>query len=970
MQEKEPLDLKSTINLPKTSFSMKANLPQNEPKWLAAWTKDNLYGQIRESRKDAPIFTLHDGPPYANGRIHLGTALNKMLKDFIVKMKTLEGFNTPYRPGWDCHGLPIEINVDKELGGKKSQMSPVSVRRACRKFAEKFVDIQRQDFMRLGVLGEWETPYLTMDFDYEASIAEAFLTFLGQGYVYRGRKAVYWCISCKTALAEAEVEYENDRSPSIYVRYPVTSDPAALNPALAGRKLWVMIWTTTPWTLPASMAVAFHPDFEYVVVGDDNPNGDAYIIESRRLGPVAEATGLNAPRILARVPAKLLEKIEVRHPFLDRAIVPVMADYVTAEDGTGIVHTAPGHGREDNITGVAYGLDIYCPVDEGGTIFEGLPEYVGKRVFDANAPIIELLKERGVLMGPAGTLDHSYPHCWRCHNPIIFRAAEQWFINLDHKELRQHALDEIKKTRWVPAWGEDRISNMIAERPDWCISRQRVWGVPLTVFHCVDCRKPIMDAEIVRPAIELFRKEGADAWYSHPDSDLLTPGAKCPDCGGTNFRKETDILDVWFDSGSSHYAVLGHRPDLPWPSDVYLEAGDQYRGWFHSSLLVALGTHGAAPYRQVLTHGWVLDAQGRAMHKSLGNVIEPQEVIKTHGAEILRLWAASVEFGEDVSISPDMLARLSEAYRKLRNTFRYCLGNLYDFDPSKDLVDPGQLEEIDSWALVRTAELLERAQAAYGEYAFHKVYRGVYDFATVEMSKFYFDILKDRLYTAPAGSVERRAAQTTLYRIADAVVRVLAPLMCFTADEVWAHLPAPQIREKSVHLAKYVAPAELRAGLSQEHLARMKNWPRLIALREEVLRALDVAREEKVIGAALEARVILVFADDEAADSPESAAEKAAQDQAVDLETLVEEYSAFLPRFFIVSQVEITSESVEGAKATGLSGLSVKIEKAQGQKCDRCWNYSVHVGEDERYPTACERCSAALKEIEKTLVSG
>jgi isoleucyl-tRNA synthetase len=950
MQEKEPLDLKASINLPKTSFSMKANLPQNEPKWLAAWAKDNLYGQIRESRKDAPVFTLHDGPPYANGRIHLGTALNKMLKDFIVKMKTLEGFNTPFRPGWDCHGLPIEINVDKELGAKKAQMTTVQVRRACRKFAEKFVDIQRHDFMRLGVLGEWDKPYLTMDFEYEARIAEAFLAFLGGGYVYRGRKAVYWCISCKTALAEAEVEYENDRSPSSYVRYPVVSDPAKLDPALADRKLWVMIWTTTPWTLPASMAVAFHPDFEYVVVGDDNPNGDAYIIESRRVGPVLEATGLNGSKILARVPAKALEKIEVRHPFLDRAIVPVMANYVTAEDGTGIVHTAPGHGREDNMTGVAYGLDIYCPVDEAGKITEGLPEYVGKRVFDANAPIIELLKARGVLMGPAGTLEHSYPHCWRCHNPIIFRAAEQWFINLDHKELRQRALDEIKKTRWVPSWGEDRISNMIAERPDWCISRQRVWGVPLTVFHCVDCKKPIMDADLAKHAIELFRKEGADAWYAHTEAELLPAGAKCPDCGGTNFRKETDILDVWFDSGSSHYAVLGHRWDLPWPSDIYLEAGDQYRGWFHSSLLVALGTNGAAPYRQVLTHGWVLDAQGRAMSKSIGNVIEPQEVLKTHGAEILRLWAASVEFGEDVSISPDMLARLSEAYRKLRNTFRYCLGNLYDFDPAKDLVDPSQVEEIDTWALVRTAELLERVQAFYGEYAFHKVYRGVSDFATVDMSKFYFDILKDRLYTAPAGSVRRRAAQTTLYRIADALVRVLAPLMCFTADEVWTHLPAPHLREKSVHLAKYVSPADLRAGLSENHMARMENWPRLITLREEVLKALDVAREEKFIGGALEARVVLVGTGD--------------------LLPLLEEYRAFLPQFFIVSQVGVSSQPIDGAKATGLGGLSVKIEKALGQKCDRCWNYSEHVGEDQRYPTVCERCSAALKEIEKAVVSG
>ncbi len=959
----EPLDLKQTINLPKTPFSMKANLPQNEPKWLARWAKENLYGEIRAARKDAPIFTLHDGPPYANGAIHLGTALNKIVKDFIVKMKTLEGFNTPYLPGWDCHGLPIEINVDKELGPRKAQMSTVQVRQACRKYAEKFVDLQRQGFMRLGVFGEWDHPYLTMGFEYEARIAEAFLTFLRGGYVYRGRKSVYWCIHCKTALAEAEVEYENDRSPSIYVRYPVATDPVTLDPALEGRKLWVIIWTTTPWTLPASMAVAFHPDFKYVVVGDDDPRGDAYIIESRRYAPVMEATGLNAPKILARIPGRKLERLDIQHPFLDRKIPGVLATYVTAEDGTGAVHTAPGHGREDYQTGVQYGIDVYCPVDEAGKIFEGLPEYLGKRVFDANAPIIELLKARGRLMGAAGTIEHSYPHCWRCHNPIIFRAAEQWFINMDHRELRGRALEEIKKTRWVPAWGEDRISNMIAERPDWCISRQRVWGVPITVFHCVDCRKPIMDADLAAHALELFRKEGADAWYAHSEAELLPPGAKCPICGGHNLRRETDILDVWFDSGSSHFAVLGHRPDLPWPSDIYLEAGDQYRGWFHSSLLVALGTHGAAPYRQVLTHGWVLDAQGRAMSKSLGNVIEPQEVIKTHGAEVLRLWAASVEFGEDVSISPDMLSHLSEAYRKLRNTFRYCLGNLFDFDPAKDCVRAGEFEEIDAWALSRTADLLDRAQAAYAEYAFHKVYRSVYDYATVDLSAFYFDIIKDRLYTAPAKSVRRRAAQTTLYRIADALVRLVAPLLCFTSDEVWTHLPAPHLREKSVHLARYVSPASLRAEISAAHAERLGNWPRLMALREEVLKALEVSRQEKFIGGSLEARAVLVFRDWEKENDLIPAPSVSLPGKVTIKSDQAREYNDFLRYLFIVSQVEISTIPVEGATATDMPGLSVKVEKALGRKCDRCWNYSEEVGKDQLYPTVCERCSAALKEI-------
>jgi isoleucyl-tRNA synthetase len=619
---------------------------------------------------------------------------------------------------------------------------------------------------------------------------------------------------------------------------------------------------------------------------------------------------------------------------------------VTAEDGTGSVHTAPGHGREDYLTGVQYGLDTYCPVGDGGEFTEGLPEYLGKKVFEANEPITELLKSQGMLVGPAGWLSHAYPHCWRCHNPVIFRANEQWFINIDHRELREKALDEIKKVRWLPTWGEERIANMIAERPDWCISRQRMWGVPITVFHCETCKKPLMDPNLAEHAVQLFRKEGADAWYAHSVEELLPQGGKCSECGGTRLRKETDILDVWFDSGSSHYVVLGHRPDLPWPADVYLEAGDQYRGWFHSSLLVALGTHGMAPYRAVLTHGWVLDAERRAMSKSLGNVIDPNEVIKTHGAEILRLWVASVEFGEDVTISPDMLARLSEAYRKLRNTFRYCLSNLYDFDPQKDSVKGSELEELDAWALERTADLLERVQAAYGEYAFHKVYRAIYDFATVDLSAFYFDILKDRLYTAPARSVRRRSAQTAICYIAEALVRAVGPLLPFTAEEVWTNLPGLQGREKSVHLTRYLRPEELRAQVPPEHSERLEKWPRLIEVRNAVLKALEVARQEKFIGGSLEAQICL-------------AAEG-------DVKGLLEEYEKALPTIFIVSQVELCSSPVADALETEIPGLKIKIEKALGNKCERCWNYSEQVGKDSRYPTVCERCSEALREIESS----
>jgi isoleucyl-tRNA synthetase len=946
----KPLELKNTLNLPQTSFAMKANLPQNEPKWLDKWQKEDLYSKIREARHGAPIFTLHDGPPYANGRIHLGTALNKILKDFIVKSKTLAGFNTPYLPGWDCHGLPIEINIDKELGPRKAQMSIVEIRRACRDYAAKYVDLQRDDFRRLGVLGEWDAPYLTMDYAYEALITEAFLKFLGEGYVYRGLKPVYWCIQCKTALAEAEVEYEDHRSRSIYVRYALLSDPGKLDPALAGRRVYVIIWTTTPWTLPASMAVAFHPEFEYVAAADGK--GDVYIVESRRREPTLAETGLAAPGILARIPGQRFDRIELQHPFLERKVLGVLATYVTAEDGTGCVHTAPGHGREDYETGMAYAIDIYCPVGDAGEFLEGLDAYKGLTVFAANEPIVELLKARGALVGPAGWLTHSYPHCWRCHNPVIFRANEQWFVKIDHRQLRQRALDEIKKVRWFPEWGEERISNMIATRPDWCISRQRAWGVPITVFHCEACQKPLIDppelgVRLARRALEFFRQEGADAWYTHSVGDLLPPGTRCPACGGSQLRKETDILDVWFDSGSSHFAVLGRRADLPWPSDIYLEAGDQHRGWFHSSLLVGVCTHDAAPYRQVLTHGWVLDAQGRAMSKSLGNVIEPMEIIQTHGAEVLRLWAASLVLGEDVGISEEMLVRLSEAYRKLRNTFRYCLANLYDFNPKRDMVAGEQLEEIDAWALVRTAEVLEKVQAAYDEYAFHKVYRALYDFATVDLSAFYFDILKDRLYTAPAQSARRRAAQSTIYRIAEALTRAVAPLLCFTADEVWSHLP-PTVdggrREPSVHMATFVPPEQVRAGIAERRLQALENWPQLIAVRGEILKALEAARIVKQIGGSLEAKVRLEVDGDLAA--------------------LLDRYRAFLPTLFIVSQVELVAGALAGAADSALPGLKVRIERASGAKCHRCWNYSEQVGKDTRYPLVCERCSAALKEIE------
>jgi isoleucyl-tRNA synthetase len=735
----------------------------------------------------------------------------------------------------------------------------------------------------------------------------------------------------------------------------------------------VIIWTTTPWTLPASMAVAFHPDFEYVAVTDASRADEVYILESRRAEPTLYETGLTAPDILARIPGRKLEGIKLQHPFLDRQVPGVLAEYVTAEDGTGAVHTAPGHGREDYQTGIKYGLEIHSPVGESGEFTEGLPEYKGKKVFDANASIIDLLKQRGSLVGPAGWLTHSYPHCWRCHNPIIFRASDQWFINIDYRELRERALEAIKRVKWSPEWGEERISNMIATRPDWCISRQRIWGVPITVFHCDACHKPLLDAKLARHAVDLFRKEGADAWYTHNVEELLPEGARCPYCGCTRLRKETDILDVWFDSGSSHVAVLGHRADLPWPADVYLEGGDQYRGWFHSSLLIGLATHDAAPYRQVVTNGWVLDAQGRAMSKSLGNVIDPNEVIQTRGAEILRLWVASVDFREDVAISPEILARLSEAYRKLRNTFRYCLSNLYDFDPEKDPVTGEDLQEIDVWALDRTSQILEQVQGAYDRYEFHRVYRALYDFATVDLSAFYFDILKDRLYTAPARSIRRRAAQTVLYTIADALARAAAPLLSFTAEEVWSYMPAPHLREPSVHLGKFIAPERVAEGIPEHTLARLKYWPKLILVREAVLKGLEQSRQDKLIGGSLEAKVGLeVYNPDDTVSSGRVA-------ELEQFHTLLDDYRLDLPSLFIVSQVEVlpgvsaSAEARQRAAAKSKTyenpelGLRVWIERAAGEKCARCWNYSTRVGEDQRYPDVCERCTEALREIESAI---
>ena len=936
-----PINVKSTVNLPKTDFPMKANLPQNEPKLLERWENEKIYDRLRELRKDAPGYTLHDGPPYANGNIHLGTALNKILKDFIVKSKSMAGFNAPFVPGWDCHGLPIEIKVDQELGARKAKMQPAQIRGECRKYAAKYVELHRRDFKRLGVFGRWNDPYLTMSASYEAVIAAAFLDFLDKGYVYKGLKPVHWCIHCRTALAEAEVEYENHTSPSIWVKFALSSDPAQLSAQLTGRRVNAVIWTTTPWTLPANMALAFHPSLEYAAV---EVGEEVYLIAEPLKDEVAKKLGIAINKTLAKIPGSRLEGSRFQHPFLERESVGVLAEHVTVEQGTGIVHTAPGHGQEDFEVGQKYKLETLCPVDDRGRFIEGSGEISGHTVFDANPMVLQILRNRGALLH-AESLEHSYPHCWRCHRPVIFRATEQWFIKLDHQDLRKRTLAEIKKVQWLPEWGLERISNMIETRPDWCISRQRIWGVPIIVFYCNACNHVMTERAALSRVVEIFSKETSDVWYTKTPAELLPPGTKCGQCGGSDFRPERDILDVWFDSGSSHLAVLGKQPGMPWPADLYIEGGDQYRGWFHSSLLVGVGLRNHSPYRQVASHGWVLDEDGRAMSKSLGNVIEPQTILNSYGAEILRLWVASMDFRDDVRISREMLDRLSESYRKIRNTFRFCLANLFDFDPAKDMVPVGQMMEVDQWAVFRMSRLVELCRAWYQEFGFHKAYHAIYNFCTVELSAFYLDITKDRLYTGAPQSLARRSAQTALFRIADALVRLVAPILCFTSEEVWGYLPGrPAAEVSSVHLARFPETAELSGDLSISQMERLHNWDRLIAVRNEVLKVLEAARREKFIGNSLEAKVEL------------SAEGEWAR--------LLQEYSAMLPMLFIVSQVQLSPDGLPGATEGLIRGLRIAVRRAEGRKCERCWNYSTHVGEDADLPSLCDRCVAALKAID------
>jgi len=882
---------------------------------------------------------FHDDPPYPTGTIHLGTGLNKILKDMIVKSKSMAGHYAPYVPGWDCHGLPIETQVEKELGGK-GKVPPAEFRQRCREYALKYVEQHKRDFKRLGILADWDHPYLTMSHQYEATIASAYLDFMEKGYVYRGRKPVYWCIHDNTALAEAEVEYEDHTSPSIWVTFKVAGGGKG-EAAKIGSDVAAVIWTTTPWTIPHNRALAFHPDYQYAVVRTEKGK---LLLAADRLTALQADSDIKQAEVVGTYSGRDFEGMKFQHPFLPMEVPGILADYVTLDQGSGIVHTAPGHGADDFVSGQKYGLEVYAPIDDRGVYLEGLPEYKGKDVFSANPIIVKLLGERGALLANH-PYKHTYPHCWRCHNPVIFRATEQWFIKMDQtargesKTFRQKALEQIHTVKWIPSWGEERMYEMIEHRPDWCISRQRFWGTPIIVFYCDACGTRLEDLKALRNVIRWFEKEGADAWYKHTAEELLPLGTKCP-CGAARWRKENDILDVWFESGSSNLAVLHGNA---WPADVYLEGPDQYRGWFHSSLLIAVGVRDKAPYRGVVTHGWTLDEQGRPMSKSLGKVVLPSEICEKWGADLLRLWVGSQEYQADVKMSERVMTQLSEAYRKIRNTFRFGLGNLFDFDPARHAVPGERMEEMDRWMLERTADLVKRCREWYASYEFHRVYHAIHDFCVVDLSAFYYDVLKDRLYTKAANNPARRSAQAAIWKITSALVRLAAPPLTFTAEEIWKYLPKRAEEPESVHTALFPEEAELRTGLPAE---KINSWELLGKVRGEVLKALESARKEKkLINANLEAKVLL--------------------NADLELKAKLKHYLGQLPGLFIVSQVELLTAGGSGDfRSEAVPGLEVTVLRADGKKCERCWNYSTHVGENSRYPGICERCSQAIAEIE------
>ena len=924
-------DYNKTLNLPTTEFNMRGALPQREPGWVKDWQDKQLYHKMIKNNEGKPLYILHDGPPYANGDIHLGTALNKVLKDFIIRQKNMSGYQAPYVPGWDTHGLPIELKARKKAG-VTSDISPVELRKICKEFALHYLDIQRSQFMRLGVLGEWENPYMTLKPEFEAKQIEIFGNMAQKGYIYKGLKPVYWCPDCNTALAEAEIEYEEDPCFSIYVKFAVKDDQGKLSKlGIDVSKTYFVIWTTTTWTLPGNMAICLGPEYEYCAV---KANGEYYIM-AKELAPAAmKAAKIEDYELIGSVTGKELEYIVCQHPFLDRDSLVIVGDHVTLDSGTGCVHTAPGHGVEDFEVCVNHypQIQIVVPVDSVGKLTKDAGEFAGLTTDEANKAIAKKLEETGNLFA-VEKIVHQYPHCWRCKKPIISRATEQWFCSVE--DFMSDAIREIEKIKWYPSWGEGRIKNMVTDRSDWCISRQRLWGVPIPIFYCEECGEAHIDDASIKAVSELFRKEGSDAWWTHEASEILPAGTKCKKCGCEKFRKETDIMDVWFDSGSSHAAVLMEHPGLQWPADLYLEGADQYRGWFQSSLLTSVAWKGVAPYKAVCTHGWVVDAQGKTMHKSLGNGIAPEEVTDKFGADILRLWVASSDYHSDIRISNDILKQLSEVYRKIRNTARYILGNLYDFNPDTDSVADDQLHELDRWALARMDEVAKECNEGYEEFDFHQVYHAIHNFCTIDLSNFYLDIIKDRLYVEKPDSVSRRAAQTAIYRILRDMTLVFAPILAFTCEEIWANLP-----KSSDHNPEACVFNEMPKGKAGDETAEfMAKWERIRKIRDDVNKALENARNQKTIGKSLEAQVTLK-ADGE-------------------LYAFLKENEAVLEPVFIVSKVVLEQGAVAQTTAE-TEGLEVTVSKAHGEKCERCWAYSDTVGKDEKHPTLCARCAAII----------
>ncbi len=936
-------DYKATLNLPKTDFPMKANLPQREPEMLARWEQERLYERIQEQGKkeNRKFFVLHDGPPYANGRIHIGHALNKILKDIIVKSKTMAGFHVPYVPGWDCHGLPIEHQVLKELGDKKKTLDAHAIRKLCRDYADKYVSIQRDEFKRLGVLGDWGHPYLTMDSAYEATILREFGKFVARGGVYKGLKPVLWCTQDQTALAEAEVEYEDHTSPSIYVKFPLLESPQRLAERfglnLAGvQSVSVVIWTTTPWTLPANQAICLHPDFDYAFV---KKGGEVCVVAKPLVESMTEACTLSNAVVLGTAKGRALHKLGTRRPLSEGTSPVLLGDFVTLEQGTGCVHIAPGHGMEDYVLVLDHNkgvtpseqLEILAPVDDAGRFTESVKAFAGQHVLKANPAIVERLKADGTLLG-SSTISHSYPHCWRCKQPVIFRATEQWFVSMETNELRRKTLAEIDKMAerggWIPPWGRDRIYGMIENRPDWCLSRQRVWGVPIPGFTCRSCKKVLADPTVIEHVAKLVETQGADVWFQKTAAELMPDGTACT-CGSKEFEKERDILDVWFESGVSFSAVL--KPRGWWPAGLYLEGSDQHRGWFHSALLAGITTDGRAPYEAVLTHGFVVDGAGKKMSKSAGNVVAPQDVIKQSGAEILRLWVAAQDYREDLRISQEILTHLVEAYRKIRNTCRFLLSNLYDFDPAQHRVAYEELPELDRWALLRLGELILKVRGAYEAYEFHAIFHALNNFCSVDLSAVYLDILKDRLYTWRTDSAARRSSQTVLYDVLAALTKLMAPVLSFTAEEIWRTMPEAlrtDVSAASVHLAAF---PQADPRWSDAELGR--RWERLLEVRVAVQGELEKQRRDKVIGSSLEAKVVI----------------KAGKET----REVLGAYERDLPTLFIVSQAVV--------EAGGGDGMFVEVGKAEGRKCERCWNYRVSVGTNAEHPTICDRCVEAIR---------